>query len=89
MNRTFGLVLQNPVATMQASLAHYLNSQVQSFLILPTAFRSPESLVTWIGHRSAGQLWEDCCGLVAYPSLALLATMGWAIPCRVAGYFGA
>ncbi|OGO39241.1 MAG: hypothetical protein A2W35_07680 [Chloroflexi bacterium RBG_16_57_11] len=66
MTRTFGLVLQNPGAVVQVSLAHYFNSQVQSLLMLPSAFRLPESLITWIGHRSAGQLWEDCCGLVGY-----------------------
>ena len=51
---------------MQVTIAHYLNSQVQSLLILPTAFRFPEGLVAFMGHRSAGQLWEDCCGLVSY-----------------------
>lgn len=66
MNRALNLVLQDPGAILQSSLAHYLNSQVQSFLVLPSAFRGPESLISWIGHRSADRLWEDCCSLRTY-----------------------
>jgi hypothetical protein len=66
VNQLFGRVLQEPDVLARASLAHYLNSQVQSLLILPAVFRGTEGLIAWLGHRSAERLWEDCCGATSY-----------------------
>lgn len=43
------------------ALAHILNSQIQTFLILPSAPLGMESAVNAIGHRSASKAWSECC----------------------------
>lgn len=66
LNQALGLILEDPGAIAKSSVSHYLNSQVQMFLTLPTMFRFPESVVAWLGHRSGERLWDECCGLVTY-----------------------
>jgi hypothetical protein len=60
------LILQDPGAIARPVVSHYLNSQVQTFLTLPSVFRAPGAVILWLGHRSGEKLWNDCCGLVNY-----------------------
>lgn len=66
VNRAWGSILQDPGPIASSVFSHYANSQIQTFLILPTAFRAPASLIAWLGHRSGERLWSECCGLVSY-----------------------
>ena len=45
---------------------HYINSQIQVFLTLPTTFRPLDSLVAFAGHRSPAKFWEECCSAQDY-----------------------
>lgn len=45
---------------------HFLNSQIQAFLILPSTFRGLDSLVSLAGHRSLSRFFDDCCSLKDY-----------------------
>lgn len=45
---------------------HYLNSQVQTFLTLPSTLRPLDSLVTFIGHRSPEKFFSQCCSVENY-----------------------
>lgn len=65
-NRAWLSILQEPGAIASSVFSHYANSQLQTFLILPTTFRAPASLIAWLGHRSGERLWNECCGLVSY-----------------------
>lgn len=65
-SQLLGRALQDPDILVRAALAHYLNSQVQSLLILPAVFRGTEGLIGWVGHRSAERLWKECCGVTSY-----------------------
>ena len=47
-------------------LSHYLNSQIQIFLTLPTTFRPLDSLVGYAGHHSLERLWSECCSIEGY-----------------------
>jgi 4-amino-4-deoxy-L-arabinose transferase-like glycosyltransferase len=48
------------------AITHFVNSQVQIFLVLPTTFRPLDSLVAYTGHRSTGKLWDECCSALNY-----------------------
>jgi hypothetical protein len=65
-NRALGSILQDPDGIARAVFAHYANSQIQTFLVLPTIFRAPAAVIAWLGHRSGERLWDECCGLVTY-----------------------
>jgi hypothetical protein len=45
---------------------HFLNSQAQIFLSLPTTFRPLDSLAAFLAHRSPEQFWEECCSSLNY-----------------------
>jgi hypothetical protein len=47
-------------------LAHYTNSQLQPYLILPTTVRTFDSLIGFLGHRDPAQLWFECCSIKNY-----------------------
>jgi len=44
-------------------ISHYINSQIQTVLILPTSFRLIDSGIELLGHKSLLQFWEDCCSI--------------------------
>ncbi len=46
--------------------SHFLNSQLQIFLTLPTTFRPLDSTVAFWGHHSLKKYWEECCSSVNY-----------------------
>jgi hypothetical protein len=45
---------------------HFLNSQMQIFLTLPTSFRLLDSTAAFLAHRSPEQFWEECCSSLDY-----------------------
>ena len=47
-------------------LTHYLNSQIQTFLILPTSFRVLDSFITFLGHKNLNTFWFRCCSTLNY-----------------------
>lgn len=59
-------ILLNPGQFVRFIITHYWNSQIQSFIVLPTTFRLIESLVGLIGHRSLARFSEECCSSVDY-----------------------
>jgi hypothetical protein len=59
-------IMKQPGQVVRFIFAHYLNSQLQIILPLPTTFRTLDSLTTFIGHRSVETLWSECCSLENY-----------------------
>lgn len=47
-------------------LAHYMNSQMQVILVLPTEFRPARSAIGFIAHRQPDMLWAECCMVTGY-----------------------
>ena len=66
-NQLVDYLLGNSSRVARYTLAHAINSQLQEFLILPTAFRPLDSLVGFVGHRDPQRLWEECCSPQQYP----------------------
>ncbi len=64
--RIAGFIRQNSAQVASFVGAHFLNSQMQMFLVLPTTFRPLDSLVGFSGHRLADKLWFECCSLQNY-----------------------
>jgi hypothetical protein len=64
--RAMRYVTSNPGEVAGFIITHYLNSQMQSFLILPTTLRLLDSLTAYFGHRSPQRLWYGCCSAVDY-----------------------
>lgn len=46
--------------------AHYVHSQVQSVLYLPDSWRLPDTLISYLGHRSLPKFFEECCSAKNY-----------------------
>ncbi|HEX6305826.1 MAG TPA: glycosyltransferase family 39 protein, partial [Anaerolineales bacterium] len=46
--------------------AHYVHSQVQSVLYLPDAWRLPDTLISYFGHKSLPKFFEECCSARNY-----------------------
>jgi hypothetical protein len=59
-------VMKHPGQVARFIASHYLNSQIQIILLLPTTFRPFDSLISFIGHRSTDILWSECCSLLNY-----------------------
>ena len=66
MEQAISYIIGNPHQLVSNFMAHYLNSQLQTILIMPSSFRAIESLTSFLGHRSISTLWEDCCSLDDY-----------------------
>ena len=48
------------------ALANFLHSQIQMLLILPAAWRIPDSLPAFIIQREPERFWQSCCSLTSY-----------------------
>jgi hypothetical protein len=59
-------IVQNRAQVLAILAGHMLNSQVQSFLVLPTTFRGLDSSVDLVAHRSLGSFWAACCSAEGY-----------------------
>jgi hypothetical protein len=66
IKQALNFVGKNPGQVAGFILTHYLNSQIQTFLILPTTFRPLDSFVNFLGHKSPSKLWFECCSVLNY-----------------------
>jgi len=66
VKQTVSYIKDNPMQLFGFFLAHYLNSQIQTFLIMPSTFRLLESSTSFLGHHSLDVFREECCSLDNY-----------------------
>lgn len=59
-------VKEQPAAIPRFLLNHYMNSQIQLVLELPSTFRFFDSAIELTGHRSPALFWERCCSAEGY-----------------------
>ena len=59
-------IQDQPKSIGQFILSHYMNSQIQTVLVLPTTFRLIDSGIEFMGHKSVPKFWEDCCSVNGY-----------------------
>ncbi len=59
-------ITQNPGELTQFIFSHFVNSQVQTLLILPSTWRPLDSMVSFLGHRSIQTLSSECCSMQNY-----------------------
>lgn len=59
-------IFQNPARILSAVAGHILNSQMQTFLVLPSAGRGLDSAVALAAHRSGADYWAACCTVRGY-----------------------
>ncbi|OGO28958.1 MAG: hypothetical protein A2Z16_05135 [Chloroflexi bacterium RBG_16_54_18] len=64
--RALQFMISHPGQVGRYIVTHYLNSQMQSLLILPSTFRIFDSTTAFIGHRSPERFWHSCCSAVEY-----------------------
>lgn len=55
-----------PASIAEFIQSHYLHSQIQSVLYLPTTLRLPDSLIGYLGHHSLPKFLEECCSARNY-----------------------
>lgn len=58
--------LSDPIRLIKINSAHYLNSQIQTLLVLPSTFRGFDALIGFLGHRTPARLWSECCSSIDY-----------------------
>jgi hypothetical protein len=70
-----GETVQNPqtnsnraVLFSQRFVSHYLNSQIQAFLIFPDAYRIFDSTIGFFGHGNSSEFFKVCCSRQDYIS---------------------
>jgi hypothetical protein len=59
-------IMKNPGRVALLWVTHFLNSQIQTMLILPTTSRSIDSFIRFMGHRSPERFWYECCSVLNY-----------------------
>ena len=65
-NKAFEFIKTNSEQIVGFISTHYLNSQLQTFLVLPTSYRGMDSLISFIGHKSPARMWDECCSVQNY-----------------------
>ena len=58
--------LKKPGELVGYALAHFANSQIQSILIFPTAYRGLDSGLAFLAHRDLFRYLDECCSLTNY-----------------------
>ncbi len=58
--------LKQPGELVSYALAHFTNSQIQSILIFPTAYRGFDSALAFLAHRNLSRYLTECCSLTNY-----------------------
>ena len=58
--------LKQPGELVSYALAHFTNSQIQTILIFPTAYRGFDSGVAFLAHRNLSRYLAECCSLTNY-----------------------
>jgi len=66
IKQAVSFIKENPKQLVGFFLAHSLNSQIQTFLIMPSTFRGLDSMAGFLGHHSFQKLWIECCSLENY-----------------------
>lgn len=64
--KTWVLLKDNPSEIIRFSISHYLNSQLQTFLVLPNTIRPVESLISLVGHKDLERFSKECCSAIGY-----------------------
>lgn len=64
--KTWVLLQDNPSEIIRFSISHYLNSQIQTFLVLPNTIRPVENLVSLVGHKDLERFSKECCSAISY-----------------------
>lgn len=64
--KTIAFFRNNPSEVFRFFASHYLNSQIQTFLVAPTTIRPVESLISFSGHRDLERFSSDCCSAIGY-----------------------
>jgi len=59
-------IQEQPKSIGQFILSHYMNSQIQTVLVLPATFRLIDSGIEFMGHKSVPKFWGDCCSVNGY-----------------------
>jgi hypothetical protein len=58
--------LKQPGELVSYALAHFTNSQIQTILIFPTAYRGFDSGVAFLAHHNLSRYLAECCSLTNY-----------------------
>ena len=58
--------MKKPGELIGYALAHFTNSQIQSILIFPTAYRGFDSALALLAHRDLSRYLAECCSLTSY-----------------------
>jgi hypothetical protein len=58
--------LKQPGELVSYALAHFTNSQIQSILIFPTAYRGFDSAMAFLAHRNLSRYLTECCSITNY-----------------------
>jgi hypothetical protein len=58
--------LKKPGELISYALAHFTNSQIQSILIFPTAYRGLDSGLALLAHRDLSRYLDECCSITNY-----------------------
>jgi hypothetical protein len=64
--QTLDFVRQNARQVLGFITNHFINSQVQTVLYLPAAFRISDSALDFSGHRDPARFWQACCSAEGY-----------------------
>jgi hypothetical protein len=60
------IISDSPQVVILSIFNHYLNSEIQSVLAMPTSFRLPDSLINFFYHRDFNRFWHSCCQAIGY-----------------------
>jgi len=60
------IISDRPQAVIISIVNHYLNSEIQSVLAMPTTFRLPDSLINFLYHKDVNRFWRNCCQAIGY-----------------------
>lgn len=66
VSQLFGYLINNASEVTRFAFSHYMNSQMQVLLVLPTSLRMFDSLVGYLGHKEPEKLWYECCSILSY-----------------------
>ena len=66
VSQLFGYLINNASEVTRFAFSHYMNSQMQVLLVLPTSLRMFDSLVGYLGHKEPDKLWYECCSILSY-----------------------
>jgi len=66
LEKAANIISDSPQAVIISIVNHYLNSEIQSVLAMPTTFRLPDSLINFLYHKDVNRFWRNCCQAIGY-----------------------